>query len=39
VYRKKAVVRRSRGNRFAGTLDPHLDVATLQFELGDIFLN
>ena len=39
MYGKKAVVRRSRGNRLAGPLDPHLDVAALQFELGDIFLN
>ena len=29
----------SRGNRLACSLDPHLDIAPLQFELGDIFLN
>ena len=39
VHGKKAVSGASRGNGLASPLDPHFDIAALQFELGNIFLD
>ena len=36
---KAGVVRARRNHRLAATLDPHFDIAALQFKLGNVFLD